>query len=84
MKLKFLLPVLAIAAAVAHLNVIANDDDDGDHENDGDHHGDLTSTERKRWKPTILVATSNAPAGASGIAKLEAENEDRVTAVTLK
>src|SRR5262245_35242446 len=91
MKLKFLLPLLALSGAVAfHLNVVGYDGDDGDHEGDHDgdsheHHDDCDIDGDESLKAKItLEPTTNAAGGASGIAKLEAENEDGVTTVELE
>jgi hypothetical protein len=64
-------------------------DDQGDeqeqecHDEDGPDDGDIDGNESLE-ATVMLVATTNAPAGAKGVAKLEAENEDGVQTVELE
>jgi hypothetical protein len=64
-------------------------DDQGDeqeqesHDEDGPDDGDIDGNESLQAK-VILVATTNAPADATGCAKIEAENEDGAQTVTLE
>src|SRR5436309_386467 len=73
MKMKLLLPVLAASAVLAlNANLLA-DDSQGD--NDSQDECNISGQETMD-AVVVLTATSNAPAGATGIAKIESENED--------
>src|SRR2546421_9706498 len=93
MKTKLLALLLSGLVGVSP-NVFAHDDNEGDH--DGDHHGDGQGENQdenqqggdidgsENLDATIaLVATTNAPAGATGRAKLESENEEGVVTSSL-
>src|SRR4051812_29474783 len=89
MKTKFM--VLLISFFVAcNLNVLAHGDHEGDHNGDGQgcHEGDDDQGGNIDGSETliadiVLIATNNAPAGASGRAKLESDNEDGTVTATL-
>jgi hypothetical protein len=76
MKMKYLLPVVFAAAALAfNFNALADDGETNDECHiDGGEVMDAV---------IVLNATSNAPAGATGIAKIDSENEDGAEAASL-
>jgi hypothetical protein len=69
MKMKYLLPVVFAAAALA-FNFTARADDG---ETNDECHIDGTEV---MDAVVVMTATSNAPAGATGIAKIDSENDD--------
>ena len=76
MKMKHLLPIVVIAILAA-LNLNAFADEDGTNDEchiDGSEVMDAV---------IVLNATSNAPAGAMGIAKMDSENDDGTEAASL-
>src|SRR5258706_12675496 len=79
MKTKYILPVLIISILFAfHPNAIA----DGD-ENDSHDECSISGNEVMD-AVVVLTATTNAPGGAMGVAKIEAENDDGDEAATLE
>src|SRR5437763_10377097 len=90
MKTKLI--VLFIASLVAcNLGVLAHNGNEGDHNGDGQgcdegdnaQGGNIDGSETL-IADVVLIATNNAPAGASGQAKLESDNEDGTVTATLK
>ena len=75
MKTKHLIPVLATSALLAlNFNVLAHDGgDDGGNDSSNECH---INGQETMDAVVTLVATANAPDGATGVAKIESDNED--------
>src|SRR5262245_63059513 len=89
MKAKLLVSMMLVSCLFTFNYALSSyADDQGDeqeqecHDEDGPDDGDIDGHESLEAK-VILVATTNAPAGATGCAKIEAENEDGVQTVEL-
>src|SRR4051794_17512013 len=73
MKLKLLLPILVTSALlILNVNVLAHDDQ-GDDDSQDECHIDGHET---MDAVVVLAATTNAPDGAAGVAKIESENDE--------
>lgn len=88
MKMKHLFPLLS-AAIVLTFNLSARADDGYDGGDDGGTNSycatnscDINGCE-SMYAVVVLDATSNAPAGASGIAKIKSENNSGTTSTTI-
>jgi hypothetical protein len=80
-KMKFVVPALLVSSVLAFTIHVAADDEGGgcDHSHDCNIDGD-----ENMEATVVLTATTNAPDGASGTAKLESENEDGNATTDLK
>src|SRR5690348_15792671 len=80
-KLKFVVPALLASSLLAFTIHVIADDDGGE----CDHSQDCSIDGDENMEATVtLVATTNAPDGASGLAKLDSENEDGNSTAELK
>jgi hypothetical protein len=79
MKMKYLIPILCAASMLAFNPVVRADggDDQGSQTNSCGETNDCNIDGSESMDAiVVLQATSNAPAGALGIAKIESDNED--------
>src|SRR3954471_1126352 len=87
MKTKLLTLFVSVLVGL-NLNVLADGDHEGDHqgdqqdEGDNEHGGDIDGSETLIAQ-IVLTPTDNAPATATGQAKLESDNEDGTVSATL-